>query len=289
MASRIVPFTRENMKNGAKRILLFFLVFLVCHFALPSVRASENEESDDPMATRDSVREDFSGKTDVELIDMERELRTKLGLEPGNADLYYRLSTIYATLFDRTRTQKGPQYLEWLTKSRDALEKVLMIRPEDKVAHYNLGVVYKRLGQMERAREELKKAIRLCDPAKDVYLLCASWLQIGAVYEEKGFLEEAKEAYLKAREFDYENPDIQEAIRHVDALRKAPQEGGGSLFGGIPSTGNSLSTNPQTAAAMGLDPNAQGQGGMAQALPALGQMIMQKFGGGGGDTGDKNQ
>ncbi|MFH1207940.1 MAG: tetratricopeptide repeat protein [Candidatus Omnitrophota bacterium] len=240
------------------------------------------------MTVRDSTREDLSVKTDVELIDMEREFKAKLGLEPGNADLYYRLSAVYATLFDRTRTQKGPQYLEWLVKSRDALEKVLMIRPEDKIAHYNLGVVYKRLGQMERAREELRKAIRLCDPAKDVYLLCASWLQIGAVYEEKGFLDEAKEAYLKAREFDYGNPDIQEAIRHVDALRKAPKEGGGSPFGGMPSMGSAFSQDPQTAATMGLDPNAQNQGGVAQALPALGQMLMQKFGGG-DDTSDQNQ
>jgi tetratricopeptide (TPR) repeat protein len=132
---------------------------------------------------------------------------------------------------------------------------------------------------MERAREELKKAIRLCDPEKDTYLLCASWLQIGSVYEEQGFFEEAKEAYLKAREFDFENPDIQEALRAVDVKRKAPEKGGGSSFG-MPSTGSASSTNPQTAAAMGQDPAAQDQGGIAQALPALGQMIMQKFGGG---------
>ena len=280
----------KYMKNGIRRILSCFLILLACHFALPSVRASEDEGSDDPMAVRDSTREDLSGKTDVELIDMERELRAKLGLEPANADLYYQLSTIYATLFDRTRTQKGPQYLEWLMKSRDALDKVLMIRPKDKIAHYNLGVVYKRLGQMEHAREELRKAIQLCDPSKDVYLLCASWMQIGAVYEERGFLEEAKEAYLKAREFDYENPDIQDAIHHVDALRKAPKEGGGSPFGGMPSMGSAFSQDPQTAAAMGLDPNAQNQGGMEQALPALGQMLMQKFGGsGGGDSSDQNK
>jgi tetratricopeptide (TPR) repeat protein len=277
------------MKNGIRRLLLFFLMLPVFYFAASPARAYENEESEDPMAARDSVREDLSGKTDAELIGIERELQAKLGLEPGNADLYYRLSTVYATLFDRTRAQKGKQYLEWLVKSRDALERVLMIRPEDKIAHYNLGVVYKRLAQMERAREELRKTIRLCDPDADTYLLCASWLQIGAVYEEQGFLDEAKEAYLKAREFDYENPDIQEALRNVDVLRKAPEKGGGSSFGGIPSMGNPLASNPQTAAAMGLDPNAQNQGGMAQALPALGQMIMQKFGGGGGDTSDPNQ
>ena len=48
--------------------------------------------------------------------------------------------------------------------------------------------------------------------------------------------------------------------------------------------------DPQTAAAMGRDPSEQGQGGMAQALPALGQALMQKFGGGadGEDTSGQN-
>ena len=270
-----------------KQVLASLLMLLVFSNFLPLVCAYENDEPEDPTAVRDSIGEDLSGKTDVELIGMEREFRAKLGLEPGNADLYLRLSTVYATLFDRTRKQKGNQSVEWLVKSRDALEKVLMIRPEDKVAHYNLGVVYKRLGQMERSREELKKAIRLCEPGEDTYLLCAAWLQIGSVYEEQGFYEEAKEAYLKAREFDFGNPDIQEAIRDIDAKRKAPEKGGGSSFG-MPSMGNSLSSNPQTAAAMGQDPNAQDQGGIAQALPALGQMIMQKFGGG-GDTSGQNE
>jgi len=275
-----------------RRVLLSFLVLLVFYFCLPPAYADEHDEPEDSVTVRDSIGEDFSGKTDGELIGMERELRAKLGLEPGNADLFSRLSTVYATLFDRTRKQKGSQSSEWLVKSRDALEKVLMIRSEDKIAHYNLGVVYKRLGQMERAREELRKAIRLCDPDRDVRLLCASWLQIGSVYEEQGFFEEAKEAYLKGRELDYENPDIQDAIRDVDAKRKAPDQGGGSSFG-MPPMGGSFSTNPQTAAAMGQDPNAQNQGGIAQALPAIGQMLAQKFGGssggGEGDTSGQNQ
>ncbi|MDD5226024.1 MAG: hypothetical protein PHV97_02430, partial [Candidatus Omnitrophica bacterium] len=100
-------------------------------------------------------------------------------------------------------------------------------------------------------------------------------------YGEQGFLEEAKEAYLKAREFDYGTPDIQEALRDIDAKRKAPEKGGGSSFG-MPSMGSALSTDPQTAAAMGQDPNAQNQSGIAQALPMLGQALMQKFGSGGG-------
>lgn len=246
-------------------------------------RAEEDEGSGDPMGMQDVTGEKLSARTDAELIGMEREIKAKLGLDPGNADLYYRLSAVYVTLFDRTRTKKGPQYLEWITKARDALEKVLMIRPQDKVAHYNLGVVYKRLGRMERAREELRKAIQLCDPVQDTYLLCAAWMEIGAVYEEQGFWNEAKEAYLKAREFDFGNPDIEEAIRSADAKRKESDAGGGGAsFSGMTPMGSSLYRDPQTAAAMGQDPNAQNEGGLAQALPALGQMLAQKFGGSGG-------
>ena len=266
---------------ACKRIYPFFLLLLAASFSVPPVLGYQDQgDEEESLAMRDPGGEDLSERTDVELIGMERELRAKLGHEPTNADLYYRLSTVYATLFDRTRKQKGPQSGEWLVKSRDALEKVLMLRPEDKVAHYNLGVVYKRLGQMERAREELKKAIRLSDPQQDVYLICVCWLQIGSVYEEQGFYDEAKEAYLEAREYDYGNEDIRAAIRDVDAKRKAPETGGPSSMMGMPSMGSSFSTDPKMAAAMGQDPNAQDQGGIAQALPALGQALMQKFGGG---------
>jgi len=263
-----------------KRNLIAFLVLLTFQIPSPGFCAYENMEPMDSMEPHEETTKDLSSMTEAELIAMERELKAKLGMDAANADLYYELSAIYATLFDRTRTQKGKQYREWLMKSRDALEKVLMIRPEDKIAHYNLGVVYKRLGQMERAREELKKAIRICDTEEDTQLLCVLWMQIGAVYEEQGFFEEAKESYLKAREFDFQNPDIQEAIREVDIKRKTPERGGGTSLG-MP--GMMGAADPQTAAVLGRDPYAQNQGGMEQAIPALGQALMQTFGGGGGD------
>ncbi len=250
------------------------------------VFGNEDANGPDPIAESGFAGEDLSAKTNPELFEMARDLQAQLGKDPGNADLYDRISTVYATLFDRTRTQKGSQSLEWLTKGRDALEKALMIRPDNKVAHYNLGVVYKRLGQMERSREELKKAIRLCSPEQDAYLLCSSWLQIGSVYEEQGFFDDAKEAYLNAREFDYENPDIRQAIQEIDAKRKEGSRGGSPSSLGVSPMGGGLgAVDHQTAAAMGQDPTAQDQGGMAQALPALGQMLMQKFGGGGDSSG----
>lgn len=272
----------------SKRFALAVLILVALNFNALPVSASDDEDSGDFTDMQDPGGDELSSKTDAELIGMERELQAELGREPGNADLLYRLSTVYATLFDRTRKQKGGQSLEWLTRSRDALEKTLMIRPKDKVAHYNLGIVYKRLGQMERAREELKKAIRLSDPEQDAYLICSCWLQIGAVYEEQGFFDEAREAYLQAREYDYGNPEIIAAIQDVDARRKAPDSGsGGSPFGAPSRRG----MNPQTAAAMGQDPAAQNQGGIAEAIPALGQVLAQTFGGGGGgeDPGESLQ
>jgi len=267
---------------ASKRILCFlFLIVLSCPSVLPAQTYEEDDR--DFMSGQAMGEEDLSQKTEAELIGMERALKAKLGKDPGNADLYYQLSTAYATLFDRTRTQKGKQSLEWIAKSRDALEKVLMIRPKDKVAHYNLGVVYKRMGQMERAREELRKAIQLADPGEDAYLICASWFQIGMVYSEQGFFSEAKEAFLKAREFDYGNEDIQEAIREMDAKRKAPESESVSVPFGMPSSGGNFTMDQRTAVAMGKDPTEQQQAGIGQALPYLGQMLMQNFGGGGGE------
>lgn len=268
-----------------KKILIAFFVLLTFQISSPGFCAYENMEPMDPMEPREESSKDLSSMTEAELIAMERELKAKLGMETSNADLYYELSAIYATLFDRTRTQKGTQYREWLMKSRDALEKVLMIRPQDKIAHYNLGVVYKRLGQMERAREELKKAIRLCGTEEDRLLLCALWMQVGSVYEEQGFFDEAKEAYLKARELDYGNPDIQEAIREIDVKRKTPEKGSSASLG-MP--GMMGAADPKTAAALGRDPYSQDQGGMEQAIPALGQALMQTFGGGGGGGEDQS-
>ena len=273
-----------------KRIFLSFLLLLiVLPFTLPPAFASQDQNDDEEsLMVRDPARENLSDKTEVELIGMEQEIKGQVEHDPGNVDLYYRLSTVYATLFDRTRKQKGSRSGEWLMRSRDTLEKVLMMRPTDKVAHYNLGVVYKRLGQMERAREELKKAIRLCDPKVDAYLICASWLQIGSVYEEQGFFDEAKEAYLQAREYDYGNEDIQQALRDIDVKRKAGENGRGSSMG-MPFMGGPLAKDPQTAAATGQDPNAQNSDGIAQAIPALGQALMQKFGGSGGGEDSSGQ
>lgn len=228
-----------------------------------------------------AIRRDRSEQTDQELFRAERELKGKLGKDPGNAEYYLELSNIYAVLFDRTRKKKGRQSLDWLWRSGDALEKAVMIDPGNKIAHYNLGVVYKRQGSMERAREELKKAIRLCDPAQDASIIFVCWMQIGAIYEEQGFFDEAKEAYLKAREYNYGSEDVKEALAEIDMKRKGiEREAGGSDYG-VSSMGMGRAMLPRSSAQPGYaDPSVQQDPqGLAQALPYLGQMLMQKFGG----------
>ena len=180
---------------------LSFATLLIGSLLLPGILWAEKSEDsrDDALMTVQSggpVR--YSTLSNAELFAAEREMREKIGKDPSNARYYFMLSDICTVLFDRTRKQKGIQSDEWLFKSADALEKVVMIDPSNKTAHYNLGVVYKRQGKMERAREELKKTIRLCDPKRDGYILLACWMEIGSIYMEQGFVEEAKEAFLKA-------------------------------------------------------------------------------------------
>ena len=230
---------------------------------------------DDPL-----ISEEVSA---AELIAAERQIKTKLGLDPGNAALYFELSNIYAALFDRSR-KKNSKAMTWLLKSGEALEKTVMIDPGHKIARYNLGVVYKRQGKMELAREELRKALRISNPREDAPFITACWMQIGMVYAEQGFLQEAEDAFEKAREFDYGNEEVLAALSDVKQAKKSDDNGEAFSPG--------MFHQPLSAAAMSqrhvgagydpaVSPNEQ-VSGLAQALPYLGQMIAQKFGGGGG-------
>ena len=264
---------------------LSFATLLIGSLLLPGILWAEKSEDsrDDALMTVQSggpVR--YSTLSNAELFAAEREMREKIGKDPSNARYYFMLSDICTVLFDRTRKQKGIQSDEWLFKSADALEKVVMIDPSNKTAHYNLGVVYKRQGKMERAREELKKTIRLCDPKRDGYILLACWMEIGSIYMEQGFVEEAKEAFLKAREYDFGNPDVQAALQEIQSRKQ--QENGGSSGSFINPVSSLMGTNPASSPSAAMDPNrndgTQQNQGIAQAVPALGQMLMQKFGGG---------
>lgn len=248
-----------------KTFLLFLSFFFLVMFSRPLSAEDLQGEADD-----------LNSKSITQLIAAEREIKEKLGYDPGNADLYFELSEIYTTLFDRTR-KKDAQAKEWIAKSAEALERVLMIEPNQKTALYNLGVVYKRGGEMERARDELRKAIRACDPDEDGYLLFAIWMQIGSIYEEQGFYDAAKEAYENALDYDYGNTEVRNAL--LDLKEKKEKDASASSYNVTP---GGMSMMPfGYASAKSYDPmsgaDLQPQG-MEQVLPALGSMLSQKMG-----------
>lgn len=266
---------------------LFFFLFLFClSVVLPSAHGQNAGRDDANVDGQGASGGDRSEKSDAELYNADKDLRNKLAMDPGNAAYYFELSNIDAKLFDRT--QKDRQLGEWLVRSGEALEKVVMLDPTNKVAYFNLGVVYKREGRMERAREQLKKGISLCRPGQDGSILADFWIQIGETYETQKFYDEAKEAYLKARDFDYGNQEAQEALSDLRAKLKSSEGGkSSSPFSMAPSLGGG-----RTGAAMSGDPVAEGDGqnqGIMQALPALGQMAAQKFAGGGSGDQENGQ
>ncbi len=215
----------------------------------------------------------------------DKDMRSKLALEPGNAAYYFELSNIDAAIFDRLRKGKTPG--DWLWRSGEALEKVVMLDPANKIAYYNLGVVYKRQGRMERAREELKKGVARCNIKEEAILTAAFWTQIGETYAEQGFFEEAQAAYLKAGECDPGNQDVQAALAELRTRIQSAEGGKSSIpFSMAPTTSGNM------AAAMSGDPTAIENNkyqGAAQALPYLGQMVAQKFSGAGSGDQDSGQ
>lgn len=270
---RSLPFFKMGKGSGSfsvlwkKRLSLFFIAFLL--LASASILRATEGYLDDPV-------DETGEKNYTELIAMERAIKEKLGLDPANAELYFKLAGVCSALFDQTR-KKSSQANEWLSKSAAALEKTVMLRPGHKVALYNLGVVYKRQGRMEKAREELRRAIRACDPAEDAFLLTAAWMQIGFVYEDQGFFAEAEEAFLKAREYDEENEEIRGALMELKQ-KKAAAESGASSYDVMPMNPLGMTGIPGQQHDPTLAGNNQQQG-LAQALPALGSMLSQKFSG----------
>lgn len=146
-------------------------------------------------------------------------LRRALEKEPVNSDYHLELANIYAAHYDAFGKYKThSKAKELLDLAAHSLENVIMLRPDDVAGHYNLGVVYKRQGEYEKAREQFKKVLEKEPDAPH------AWMQIGATYEEQGFFDDAKDAYLEAREKDYMNPEIRDAIDDLKDLREEDRQ-----------------------------------------------------------------
>ncbi len=225
-----------------------------------------------------------------QLMDAETELQKALELDPTNADYRFELANLYALRFDisRGKSKKNADYT-MLDRAASQLEQVVMMKPDYLAAHYNLAIIYKRAGKYEKAREEFKKVLQL-DP-KQVNAI----MQIGAVYEEQGFYDEAKSYYEQAKELDYGNDGIRSAIEDLGQHREESAQKEQAEFArrfrtrqnNLVNSMDPRTTNYNQFQEMnrdGIDP--QQAGGIAQALPYLGSMIMDQFMKGRGEDQD---
>ncbi len=218
------------------------------------------------------------------MLEAENGLLSALENDPVNPDFRFELANIYAAHYDRWRERPGDERAqEFLNRAAHQLEQVVMIRPDDVPALFNLGVIYKKRREYEKARAQFKK-VMILDPQS-----IAARMQIGAIYEEQGFFNEARDAYLEAREIDFFNPEIRSAIEDLehaesDWIERDRQRHSQDLLFRREFRYTAFSQ----ARTLLEDRNAQynNQAGLAQALPYAAALLIQQFMNRGRQAGD---
>lgn len=81
-------------------------------------------------------------------------------------------------------------------KAKQLFERITIISPKNYRAHYNLGIAYFNLGQMENAKKSFEIALKI----KPDYKYCL--YNLGLLYEDMEQYEDALNLYEKALEID---------------------------------------------------------------------------------------
>ncbi len=215
-------------------------------------------------------------KAQGEIYEAADHMKKAVMADPSNADYHFELANIYALQRDEFQNSGDEdQALIMLQASAAELEQAVMYEPEFLAAHFNLGVVYKKLGRFEEARDKFRTVLEM-----DKEQL-AAFMQIGATYEDQGFYDEAETIYLEAREKYFNNPDVQLALSDLAQRRAAAKQRAAS---GMPGAGFGALTSPaartyfeQQSALYPNSQNSQQSASVAQAIPYLGSLLMQQF------------
>jgi len=211
------------------------------------------------------------------LQEAERYLKKSLDLDPANAFYHFELANLYALRHDASKkSSRKPKQSEMLAAAARELERATMLDPELLPAQYNLGVVYKRQGRYEEARDQFRQALDI-DPKS-----APAYMQIGMTYEEQGFFDEAKDSYAKAKDFDFTNPGIQGAMEDLKLSEEEAEEErrralADSRFRRL--QGQFFQTPFSGAAQYETQSQAdfQAASDVRQAIPFLGAWLIQEF------------
>ncbi len=147
----------------------------------------------------------------------EAESQFKRALEenPSNADYHFELANLYGIEHDEALQDKdGFRAGQYIESAARELEQAVMIRQDFMAAHFNLGVVYKKLGKYEKARTEFKRVLEQ-DPMQ-----VQAMFQIAQVYELQSFYDEAESIYQEIRDRGLaQQTDIDYALDNLERQR----------------------------------------------------------------------
>jgi len=104
-------------------------------------------------------------------------------------------TTLINTLFDYGGYLNDYYILKY-EKARQTFERITILSPKNYRAHYNLGIAYYNLGQMDNAKNSFEIALRI----KPDYKYCL--YNLGLIYEDLEQFEEALNYYEQALEID---------------------------------------------------------------------------------------
>ncbi len=138
-------------------------------------------------------------KYDPALKELDEALKAPIA--PGSYDTTY--NTIAQIYFIQKKYDKGIE----------ALKKAISFVEKD-VYYINLGVFYRRTGQLDQAMQAYLKAIKLGTKEAAVYN------NMGVIYEHQGDFKKAAEAYQTALKL---NPNYAEALQNLATLMKNKQ------------------------------------------------------------------
>lgn len=255
------------MNKVTFQTILFSVLFLAFAAPLKTLAQPENFPG-----LRDFEQAMALSKED-KLLEAESFLLKALEKEPGNPDYHFELANLYAAHYDRlNQSRKDDKAQTFLELSANELEQTIMIKPDFVAAHFNLGVIYKKQKNFEKAREKFRKVLEM-EPRS-----AEAWTQIGMTYEDQGFFDEAKDSYLQAREMNYASPEIQSLLQDLelhrqDALEKSLAN---DRFNSALSSSMLKRKNLYTRVGE-YEEEAVGSGGPLQAIPYIATMLIKEF------------
>lgn len=261
--------------NGffVKQLLVFFLMLSLI---FPSMSLAEESQGPGYSAFQQGLQLREQGS----LVESQRRFTEAVRAEPDNYLYHFELGNVLSARYDSwshiPNHAKAQQLLE---HAGQEYEQAVLFKPDFVAAQFNLGIIRKRQGKYEKAREHFKEVLEI-EPNSS-----QAWLQIGNTYEEQGFFDEAEDAYRQAKQMDYSDSNIQNALEDLDEHRAIDQQNSRQEYAmNMNNRMQQLNQGLYQESEGALSPydtsgqNMQAQSaGMTQALPYLASMLVNKF------------